>query len=262
MNFAKVSATGNSFITLDNREGLPGPLNQGFLQTICRRTASDGVILIQDSRIADLRMRFFNPDGREAELCGNGLRAAASWVHHQGFHRREMTVETLSGVQRVWVREDSSVRIQIKNAEIIRLNMRIDTTTGGFIRVGVPHFVIFTEDVEGVDVPALGRRIRYHTAFQPAGTNVDFVQVLEGGDIKVRTYERGVERETLSCGTGVIASAIISHLGRGLDPPLKAFTKGGVLKVDFNEDFSKISLEGKVHILWHGEIPEKEISGP
>lgn len=248
MNFTKISATGNSFITIDNRKGLPCPLNQGFLQEICRGTSSDGVILIEDSCIADFRMRFFNPNGREAELCGNGLRAAAFWAYQQGFPEREMTFETLSGIQRAWVREDSRVRIQIKGAEIIRLDMRIDDIIGGFIRVGVPHFVIFTEDVEGVDVPALGRRIRYHRGFRPTGTNVDFVQVLKGGDIKVRTYERGVERETPSCGTGVIASAIISHLKRGLAPPVKALTKGGILKVDFNQDLSEISLEGEVQI--------------
>jgi diaminopimelate epimerase len=269
INFYKISAAGNDFVLVDNRRKvLPravGPLAKAW----CDRKFSigaDGLIVLEDSRKADFRMRFFNSDGSSAAMCGNGGRSIARFAHVLGIAQKKMAFESDAGLIRAEIL-GKNVRLWLSEPKNARLDFTLKVGKREFdvssVDTGVPHTIIFVNNNEKTDVANLGQMIRYHREFAPAGTNVDFVEVKDTHHIIVRTYERGVEGETLACGTGVTASAIIAGLRGVARPPVDCLTRGGyTLRVSysFNEDgdflspVSNVYLEGPADISFKGEI--------
>ncbi|MCD6415846.1 MAG: diaminopimelate epimerase [Planctomycetes bacterium] len=265
IKFKKMSGAGNDFIVLDNREGVVGEDPAGFARAHCpRRTAvgADGVLLIEDSDEADFRMCILNPDGSEAEMCGNGARCAARFAVEMGIAPSALTMETLAGPVSARVAGET-VTIGMGGISDIREAVSLDALgrswTAHPVTAGVPHAIIFVEDLEAAPVEPVGREIRNLELFQPGGTNVDFVRPAGAGRIEIRTYERGVEAETLACGTGAIASAVVSHLaGRVGDPPIEVRTPGGLLTIDFRGRGGRavdVTLTGDARFIYAGTLP-------
>ena len=262
VKFMKISATGNDFILIDNRQ--LGLLPEtGFIRSICaRRTGvgADGTLLLEESEQFDFAMRYFNADGSEGELCGNGARAIAFFGRMQGLGGERLTFDTKSGPIEAEIKEDG-VRVSMPSAQEIDLTLRLAEEFGliseGFARVGVPHFVVRAENLTEVDVEKIGKVLRFHPHFEK-GTNVNFVDFQDEHTLHIRTYERGVEAETLACGTGSTASAIIGFLKGRLKPPVKVVAPGGLLTIDFDPDLKNVFLEGRVEVVYFGELPVRE----
>jgi diaminopimelate epimerase len=269
--FVKMSGTGNDFIIIDHRKPLLAPEAMAeFAAKVCRRKFSagaDGLILIEDSSEADFQWRFFNADGSVAEMCGNGARCAARFAFLQGIAPAQMRFATLAGIIEASVSEKD---VAVKMTDPFALNMHQPITADGeeytvhSIDTGVPHAVVFVDDIDQTDVRALGNRIRHHEAFMPAGTNVNFAQ-RQGDAIKVRTYERGVEDETLACGTGAAACAIIAALLEQAASPVNIITSGGdrlTILFDLKKDKESgrndivynVFLKGPAHTIYSGEL--------
>jgi len=203
--FAKMSGTGNDFIVIDNRDGrVDDDRLTEFIQKVCRRKMSvgaDGLILIESCDNADFRWRFYNSDGSLAEMCGNGARCAARFAFLNGIAGENLSFETDAGIINGQVM-DGGAKVKIPDPADLRLNYAIDLESGPLtvssINTGVPHVVVLQDNVDDVDVFGLGRQIRYHETFAPAGTNVNFICQQKTGHLAIRTYERGVENETLA----------------------------------------------------------------
>lgn len=265
--FYKMSGSGNDFVLIDNREGLLDRDLHEFARKVCHRQLSvgaDGLILIEPSQVADFKMRIFNADGSEAEMCGNGGRCIARLAHLLGIAKAEMAFETLAGLIKAEVR-GSRVKLQMVNPHSLRLNLKLAVHCSLFtvhcINTGVPHTILFVEDLEEAPVVELGRKLRYHKAFQPAGTNVNFVKIIAPEELQIRTYERGVEDETLACGTGVVASVLVAAaLGKAASPVWVGVRSGEVLTVYFEKqdsEFKAVFLEGDVRLIYQGELTEE-----
>ncbi len=266
ISFTKMQGSGNDFIVIDNRTELIKNRAE-FARRVCPRKTgigADGILLLEKSGAAHFKMRIFNPDGSEPAMCGNGARCIARFAHLKKIVGEKCSFETSSGKIVSQIKKDG-VRIRMKNPSISHLNLEINLGDGSykghFLDTGVPHFVLFAREVEKIDLPRLGSRIRYHGKFQPEGTNVDFVEIKDE-TVRMRTYERGVEAETLSCGTGAVATALAANLVYALNSPVKIKTRGGDLKVYFQKSgthsFSEIFLEGKTELVyegkWEGEV--------
>jgi len=212
-------------------------------------------------------MRIFNPDGSEPEMCGNGARCLARFAFIKGIASAETVMETRAGNVEAWVK-GKKVKVRLVNPSDINLNFKISLKPRGsqkinFINTGVPHAVVFVPALSKVDVQNLGRAIRYHKRFAPSGANVNFVTLQGKNSLYIRTYERGVEDETLACGTGAVASALISGLQGKVSSPVEVHTRGGeVLKVEYIiekdrkriEKFKGVWLEGEVRVVYEGEL--------
>ncbi|MFQ5835522.1 MAG: diaminopimelate decarboxylase [bacterium] len=264
--FTKMQGSGNDFIVIDNRAGLIKNRPE-FARRVCPRKTgigADGVLLLEKSEVANFKMRIFNPDGSEPGMCGNGARCIARFAHLNKIGGGNCSFETLSGKIFSQVKKDR-VRIRMKDPSRPHLNLEINLGDGSykghFLDTGVPHFVLFVPQVEKIDLPEMGSRIRYHGKFQPEGTNVDFAEIKDE-TVRMRTYERGVEAETLSCGTGAVATAIAANLVCALNSPVKVKTPGGDLKVYFQKsgthNFTEVFLEGEAEMVyegkWEGEV--------
>ncbi|MGH7197890.1 MAG: diaminopimelate epimerase [Candidatus Omnitrophota bacterium] len=264
LNFTKMAGAGNDFILADNRSGiLKGSLGR-FARRLCDRKRSvgaDGLILVERSKKADVRMRILNSDGSEAEMCGNGIRCLAKFAADKGITGKRLSVETLAGTILAEVR-GKVVKARMVDPKGLRVNFKI--AVGGrkeslsFVNTGVPHAVKLIPSVESCPVKPLGRSIRTHRHFAPRGTNVDFIAVRSSNAIDIRTYERGVEDETLACGTGSVAGALIASRLKGLRSPVSVHTRGGdVLKIYFSKNgssFSDVYLEGQVETNFEGRV--------
>lgn len=224
---------GNDFILVDDRALTFPAGDRAWLAGMAHRrtgVGSDGFLLLQPSSQADFRMRFFNPDGGEADMCGNGARCAARLAYDLGAAGADMRIETGAGLLRAEIR-GPNVLLHMTAPHDWRLGraLTVDgrTFAYGFVNSGVPHTVIETPDLEQADVQGLGARIRRHADFAPAGTNVNFIRVIGPRALRIRTYERGVEAETLACGTGIVAAALVAgRLGR-VTPPVRVTSAGG-----------------------------------
>lgn len=259
-----MAAAGNDFIVIDNRRKI---FKKNIAQTakrLCDRKRSiggDGVLFLEKSKKADIRMRIFNPDGSEADMCGNGVRCLARFAVEKKIAKNVHNIETGAGIIEIEVRP-SQVRAHLTDPKDFKPN--VDLNVGGhgekahFIDTGVPHAVIFEPTLDRIAVNERGRAIRAHAYFAPKGTNVNFVRVNSRHLIEVRTYERGVESETLACGTGSTASALVSASLRGLRSPVKVLTAGGeILKVYFkngNGSWKNVYLEGPVQKIFEGSV--------
>lgn len=269
LGFYKMSGSGNDFILVDNRSGIVDEENLGpFIASICRRRVSvgaDGVILIEPSDRADFKWRYFNADGGEVEMCGNGGRCAARLAYLKGIAGPRLRFETRSGVIQA---EVNGRRVKLEMPEPTspdidyELQVEGKALTVSSIAVGVPHVVIWVVDLERSPVFGLGRTIRYHQRYAPAGTNVNFVKQLDDGTFAIRTYERGVEDETLACGTGSVATALVAAAKGMASSPAVLHTRGGeVLNVYFErsggEDFNNVFLEGEVRVIYEGKLSDE-----
>ncbi len=266
--FIKMSGSGNDFIIIDLRSPvLDGIRVKEFVQKACRRRISvgaDGLILVERSDKADFKWRFFNADGSEAEMCGNGGRCVARFAALKGIAGPSLTFETLAGILSARV-DGKRVKLELTKPFGLKLDepLVVEGKKGAvsFLNTGVPHAVIFLDDLDGLDIVKTGRSIRHHSHFAPKGTNVDFVRVEKESLLSVRTYERGVEDETLACGTGVVASALIAAFKGMVKSPVSIKTRGGeVLFVHFEIEGGEtrgVFLEGDVCIIYEGEMWEE-----
>lgn len=279
LNFTKMSGAGNDFIVIDNRDGrVPEEGRRAEFERWCARRVSvgaDGVLLVEppEGSEADFRMRYYNADGGEAESCGNGARCISRFAHLIGAAPESMAFETKAGLYRAEV-VGQDIRLTMSDPHSLRRHVMIggegvlEAVPGGevdFINTGVPHVVVLVPDVAKVPVDALGRALRFHEAFAPAGTNVNFGSPLPDGRIAVRTYERGVEGETLACGTGSVAVALIARLRGTADSPVRIQTSGGpVLTIHFSsrgENFTDVRLEGEARVVYRGTLETALVAG-
>ncbi len=268
--FSKLSGTGNDFIVIDNRADLVAVNDMpGFVRAVCRRAVSvgaDGVIFVQNHPDLDFAWRFFNADGGEAEMCGNGSRCVARFAHERGIAGTTMRFMTLAGPIRAEILDGVRVRVQLTPAKDYRVfDLHTDriNAKGFFLNTGVPHAVITTADVNAVDVRAMGRSIRFARAFAPAGANANFVQVVGEKELIIRTYERGVEDETLACGTGCVASAATMVINGLVKPPVTLTVRSGeTLVVDISPKDTlsgEFYLEGPAHWIYDGVLREEAL---
>ena len=279
-----MQAGGNDFILIDNRKSLIKNRKKSAME-FCQRKFSvgaDGLLLLENSKTADFRMRIFNPDGTEAEMCGNGVRCLIKFIRSKKLHPhllpppsrgriesfspspyvgrergRGVSIQTADGIYFGKVQGDL-VSVKMRKPGEIRLNLRIKIKQKGytlhFINFGVPHTIIFVDDLKKVDLKNIAPLIRNHQKFAPCGTNVDFVKVVDYHSLLLRTYERGVEEETFSCGTGSSAAAIISYKFGKVNSPVKVSpTSGEPLKLFFDAKLKEIYLEGKANEVYKGE---------
>ena len=266
--FMKMSGSGNDFILIDHRESIfaEDQLKE-FARKVCQRRVSvgaDGLILIERSEKADFKWRFFNADGSEAEMCGNGGRCAARFAWLKGIAGLSLIFETIAGILSAQV-DGKRVKLEMTKPYGLKLDEKISIEGKeqviSSINTGVPHAVLFLEDIEGVDIIQMGRAIRSHPHFASAGTNANFVKLDNSSQLSIRTYERGVEDETLACGTGVVASALVAAFKGLVKSPVSVKTRGGeTLSVHFeieSGEVKKVFFEGDVHIIYEAEMWEE-----
>lgn len=266
--FIKYSATGNDFILIDNRgQRFTGAERELFLDLCRRRTGvgADGILLIEAPRRrdCDFTLRYFNRDGREAEMCGNGARASAWHAAATKLAAARMQFEVSGELYRAEVAHDRvkllmqeprDLRRSLGVLQTISIPLAAKMSEGGFVNTGVPHYVVFVDSLEGVEVESLGRALRHHRVFAPAGANVNFVELAGDSCLKIRTYERGVEEETWACGTGAVAAAYLAHENLGWNFPIRLAARGGELTVSREAHGSRLLLEGRVKRVFSGEF--------
>ena len=267
--FTKMNGAGNDFVVLDNRDDRYHGLDAARIARLCDRhrgVGADGLLAVEEPRPgsdADFTFRYYNADGGEAEMCGNGARCFARFARQfLPAGRTAMKLDTLAGpVEAAFVGD--LVRIRLSDPRDLRLHLALTVAgralTAHFANTGVPHVVVPVDDLETLDVRGLGAALRHHEAFQPKGTNANFQRVLAPGHIAIRTYERGVEDETLACGTGVVANALVHHLLAGAPPPVRVDVRGGdTLEVGFTRTgdatFTDVTLTGPADITFTGAL--------
>ena len=268
-SFYKYHGTGNDFILIDNRSGNfqpPDNNRQAFIAHLCHRQlgiGADGLILLSQSQAADFRMTYFNSDGREGSLCGNGSRCLAAFAYQSGFVTdKHMTFEAADGRHKATILSQTGSLFQVK-VELLPVSPPEKTEEDRyFVNTGSPHLVVFVDDLNNLDVVSEGRRLRHTPPWKNEGVNINFVSTETRNQLSVRTYERGVENETLSCGTGVTAAAIAAWVK---DPGETSThyhitTKGGLLEVSFSPakknqpHFANIYLTGPAQFVYKGEM--------
>ncbi len=255
-DFYKYQGAGNDFILIDNRKDIFPKDNELLIRYYCHRQfgiGADGFMLLENSDIADFKMVYYNADGKPGSMCGNGGRCMVAFAYSLGLFDKETTFEAMKRLYRGVIEEKRTVSLGMTDVD------RLEThETHVFLDTGSPHHVVFTDKVSAVNVVEEGRRIRRGEPYGKAGTNVNFVEQVDAGTFKVRTYERGVENETLSCGTGVTAVALASyHLKKTREKRVRIKTLGGNLEVTFEENngrFTNIVLTGPATFVFKGEI--------
>ena len=275
ISFTKMLASGNDFVVIERSQNPVINSPRILARRICDRKfgiGADGLLLLEKSKISDIKMRIFNPDGSEAEMCGNGARCSVLYVG-----RRNTELETKAGIIQSQLK-GNSVKIKLTNPANIKLDIPLKVNKrnlkANFIDIGVPHAVIFVDGLDEIRVSEIGRAIRNNKKFAPRGTNVDFAEVLGKDLVGIRTYERGVEDETLACGTGSVASSLIFALKADTGNKINVHTKSQeILKVYFDRTdnkftpldnklansknkyltgFTNVWLEGKAKIVYKG----------
>jgi diaminopimelate epimerase len=265
LRFTKMNGAGNDFILIDNREGKV-KLAPGQVVALCDRhrgIGADGIMLLTPcaSNRADWAWEFYNSDGGTAEMCGNGARCFARFIQRIAGTEQETSFETGAGIIRATF-QGAHVTVDLTEPCDLRLNEKLDLSSGAetihSLNTGVPHAVLFVSDADRALVQGLGAEIRNHPHFAPRGTNVNFVQLIGPNEIRVRTYERGVEGETLACGTGVTASALITATLNGYESPVQVRVQSGEqLNVSFaisNGAFTQVRLSGPADFVFEGKI--------
>lgn len=262
IDFYKFHGTGNDFVILDNRDKVYSVLNEKDIALICNRrfgVGADGLIMLEKLDTDVFFMRFYNCDGRETSMCGNGGRCIAAFADFLKLTRNNSF--NFSAVDGPHLTE---VNVVSENLWLVKLKMQDVSSIekmdeGVFLNTGSPHLVRFTDDVERLDIFQQGAFYRHHAAFAPDGTNVNFVKIIDAETIRLRTYERGVEAETLSCGTGSVAAAIAAFASQSIAiTNVNVITSGGSLKVRFNmaadDQYNEIWLIGPAQMVFKGEF--------
>ena len=265
--FMKLSGAGNDFVIINNLNRNVDSTDKDFVNfvtKVCQRRMSvgaDGILLVEPAADVDFRMRYFNADGGEVETCGNGARCISKFAYLNGLVTEQMRFLTNAGVYESEI-VGENVKVRMSDPTDIRINVPLRLADGvhtvGFANSGVPHVVFFVDDLEATDVFDLGQQTRYHNDFKPVGTNANFISIHSAELLDIRTYERGVEDETLACGTGSIASAIVSAtLGKVTSPVSVRTASGVVLKIHFeleNNAAKNVYLEGDARVIYAGEL--------
>jgi diaminopimelate epimerase len=263
--FFKMHGGGNDFVLIDHRERfIPEAEQPEFTRRVCHRqlgAGADGLILIEDTPTANFRWRFYNADGSEPEMCGNGGRCAARFAVMNNIAPFDLSFETLAGTIKAEVK-GRRVKLLMSGVGDVRLDQAIplgrETLVGHFMKVGVPHVAVPVDDLEAAPVTQWGRAVRFHDMFQPAGANVNFIHNEGPQDLRIRTYERGVEDETLACGTGAVASALLAARLGQVRSPVTVHTRGGEALIIYftlqGETFSEVFLEGDALVAYQGEL--------
>ncbi len=261
-----MAGSGNTFIVVDNRENLIRDLNQ-FAAKVCKHPGADGVLFIENpkEKQTDFFMRIVNADGSEADACGNGYRCVGLYAskHLNISDPKFILVGTKGGPIEINAASPEAIKVKMidpKDYPVqVEINVESKSLQGTRINTGVPHTVIFTDDLKNIAVNELGRSIRNHEMFAPKGTNVNFVQITGKNTLSIRTYERGVEAETLACGTGSVAAAIIANLDGKVETLVEVLPKSGEkLKVSFHRSGNKVTnvyLEGPAKFIVKGNLP-------
>lgn len=267
IDFKKATASGNDFVMIDARTAQMPTDYSGFVKAACDRKfgiGADGVIFIENDADSDFLMRYFNADGSEGTLCGNGARSSAKFM--SGKTGKNFVV--FKAVGKIYKADILAKTVKLFLPDLEEKIVEYDFDINGknihsyFINTGSPHVIVFEDafpdntELEKLDVFKLGKEIRYHNLIAPGGANINFVKIIDNNSIRIRTYERGVEDETLACGTGSIASAITSVAKRGLKAPISIFTHGGdKFEVLFDikaKCFANLSLEGSAVMVFDG----------
>jgi diaminopimelate epimerase len=264
LQFTKMNGAGNDFVLLDNRAG-GLRLSSQQIARLCDRhrgVGADGVLVLENAANgADFRMRYYNADGGEAEMCGNGARCFARYARRVAAAPDRLSFETPAGVIGARV-EGELVCLQMSQPNDLRLGLEFQagnqTVHGHYLNTGVPHVVVPVQSIENVGVSELGAAIRRHELFLPDGANANFSEQRGTRRIAIRTYERGVEDETLACGTGVVASALIFAVTQAAEGPISVLVRGGnELTVDFqrsDQGFTNVTLSGPADFVFEGTI--------
>lgn len=256
IEFYKYHGTGNDFVILDNYHFQVPPITTKQIKLICNRhfgIGADGLMLLSKREGYDFEMIYYNADGNESSMCGNGGRCLAKFAYHSGIHKSLYKFIATDGQHEAEINTDGTVSLKMGNVNKVEYHVH-----HAVINTGSPHFVKFSENVKDIDVAETGHEIRYSTTFEEEGINVNFVETINDDTIFVRTYERGVENETLSCGTGVTAAALLSAHNQNGFNTVDVKTPGGSLSVEFDkiddQHFENIWLCGPVEFVFKGEI--------
>ena len=264
LRFTKMNGAGNDFILFDNRTGSID-LDRSQIAQLCDRhrgIGADGILLLErPTNHADFRMRYFNADGGEAEMCGNGARCFARFANRVDGQTAKISFETPAGVISAELKGDL-VTLRMTEPTDLRLNVDLpiadENKTVHFINSGVPHVVIAVAKIDDADVRCDGAAIRHHKMFSPNGANVNFIEKRGPNKIAIRTYERGVEDETLACGTGIVASALIFAASEKSSSPIMVLARGGdELEVGFEKSgdrFRNVTLTGPAEFVFEGTV--------
>jgi len=263
LNFTKMNGAGNDFVMVDNRD-LDKSLSKGQIARLCDRhrgVGADGLLAVEPAENgADVKFRYYNADGGEAEMCGNGARCFGRYTSRLlGGEKTSLTFETIAGTLKAELIGDE-VCIEMSDPVGLEMNAPVESVAAVHnLNTGVPHAVVFADDLKNCDIIKNGAAIRYHPHYQPNGTNANFVGVLAPDHLAVRTYERGVEGETLACGTGITACALIHHILTGTPSPIKIDVQGGeTLSIGFepgpDRTFGNVTLSGPADFVFDGEI--------
>ena len=264
LHFTKMNGAGNDFVVVDNRRGELA-LSRETIASLCDRhrgVGADGLLAVEPAQNgADFRMRYYNADGGEAEMCGNGARCFARYAGRLAGFAERISFETIAGTIRAEF-VGTHVRLFMSEPQGLRLRESValanTSLTVHSVNTGVPHAVVVVEDLEAVPVKEYGAGIRFHEHFAPRGTNANFIAPVDAQTIAIRTYERGVEDETLACGTGVVASALIFHELTGAPSPIGVQVRGGdTLSVGFTGArgvYQNVTLTGPADFVFDGVI--------
>lgn len=259
LHFFKYQGTGNDFILADNRKNEYSSLNTDQIRRLCDRRfgiGADGFMLLNEKAGYDFEMKYYNADGREGSMCGNGGRCIVKFAYHLGIHRIDYRFLAVDGEHEAEIDPDGTVSLKMKDVD------RVDKKHGDFIlNTGSPHYIKLVNNVMDIDVYKKGRDIRYSKDYEQEGINVNFVEQVEGEKIIVRTYERGVEDETYSCGTGVTAAALVCYHNENGFNEVGVRTLGGGLTVEFDrmdeDKFANIWLCGPAEKVFEGQVSIK-----
>lgn len=273
--FSKMAGGGNDFVVIDNRSRAVAG-GEALARRICTRRLSvgaDGLILVESSAKATVRMIYYNSDGSRADFCANGTRCAARFAFLNVMAPRRMTIETDSGVVGAEIQE-SSVTLTLPAPRNFQGDKPLETSAGvvpgSFILVGVPHYVTYVHgDLWSRDIEAIGRTLRQHAELAPEGANVNFVTVASRREIFVRTYERGVEAETLSCGSGVVASSCVSALLGKVDATISVLTRSGIrylveMEIESaggERQVRQVKLTGDARLVYKSQLTAETVEG-
>ncbi len=265
LNFTKMNGAGNDFVIIDNRD-LNYELEKNKIESLCNRhrgIGADGFMAVEPPQSnGNYRMRYYNSDGNEAEMCGNGARCFARFVYNlQEQESETIKIETVAGIVVAEIL-DPEVQIMLSNPFNLKLNIPIEINGQPelihFINTGVPHAVLLVDELESINIKKTGSAIRHHSAFSPEGTNVNFQKIETSDTLSIRTYERGVEDETLACGTGIVANALIHEQLNNINPPVFVNVKGGeTLKISWEKEkdsYKNVTLTGPAEIVFEGKI--------
>ncbi len=256
LEFYKFQGTGNDFVMIDNRRGIFNQENSDLVSFLCDRKlgiGGDGLILLETDNTFDFKMVYYNSDGKESTMCGNGGRCIVAFASLLGIIQKQCRFIAVDGEHQALINEDGDISLQMIDVE--NINKSADFM---FLNTGSPHHIQVVQDIEYYDVFNNGKRIRESELYMPSGTNVNFVEQKGDNYFKIRTFERGVENETLSCGTGATAAAIaMFDVGKANARDIKIDVEGGSLKVSFdysNQKYSNVFLTGPAEFVFQGKI--------